>query len=73
MMSAVMVSPVMTFLAQMPHVTGDRRIALQTDGNQWELVRSMELAALFNPRTPILVQKRQPYTGNLNSETPWGQ
>ena len=25
--------------------------------------------ALFNPETPILIQKRHPYTGNLNSET----
>ena len=26
--------------------------------------------ALFNPDTSILIQKRHPYTGNLNSETP---
>ncbi len=26
--------------------------------------------ALFNPKTTTLVQKRHPYTGNLNSETP---
>ncbi len=26
--------------------------------------------ALFNPETSILIQKRHPYTGNLNSETP---
>ncbi len=26
--------------------------------------------ALFNPETSILIQKRYPYTGNLNSETP---
>jgi len=25
--------------------------------------------ALFNPKTSILIQKRHPYTGNLNSET----
>ncbi len=25
--------------------------------------------ALFNPETSILIQKRHPYTGNLNSET----
>ncbi len=25
--------------------------------------------ALFNPQTPILIQKRHPCTGNLNSET----
>ena len=25
--------------------------------------------ALFNPETSILVQKRHPYTGNLNRET----
>ena len=28
------------------------------------------LAALFNPETSILIQKRHPYTGNLNLETP---
>jgi len=27
------------------------------------------LSALFNPKTSILIQKRHPYTGNLNSET----
>ena len=27
------------------------------------------LDALFNPKTSILIQKRHPYTGNLNSET----
>jgi len=27
-------------------------------------------AARFNPKTSILVQKRHPYTGNVNSETP---
>jgi len=26
--------------------------------------------ALFNPETLILIQKRHPYAGNLNSETP---
>ncbi len=26
-------------------------------------------SALFNPKTCILIQKRHPYTGNLNSET----
>ncbi len=25
--------------------------------------------ALFNPETPILIQERHPYTGNLNSGT----
>ena len=28
-----------------------------------------ELPALLNPKTSILIQKRHPYTGNLNSET----
>jgi len=28
------------------------------------------LFALFNPKTSILIQKRHPYTGNLNSEMP---
>ncbi len=28
-----------------------------------------DLNALFNPETSILIQKRHPYTGNLNSET----
>jgi len=27
-------------------------------------------SALFNPKTSILIQKRHPYTGNLNSEMP---
>ncbi len=27
------------------------------------------MKALFNPETSILIQKRHPYTGNLNSET----
>ncbi len=27
-------------------------------------------SALFNPKTPILIQKRHPYTRNLNRETP---
>ncbi len=31
--------------------------------------RWQEVAALFNPETPILIQKRHPYTSNLNSET----
>ncbi len=26
--------------------------------------------ALFNPETLVLIQKRHPYRGNLNSETP---
>ncbi len=29
-----------------------------------------EIDALFNPETSIFIQKRHPYTGNLNSETP---
>ncbi len=29
----------------------------------------MYILALFNPETSILIQKRHPYTGNLNSET----
>ncbi len=29
-----------------------------------------DCAALLNPKTPILIQKRHPYTGILNSETP---
>ncbi len=29
----------------------------------------MHVSALFNPETSILIQKRHPYTGYLNSET----
>jgi len=29
--------------------------------------------ALVNPETPLLIQKRHPYTGNLNSGSAWGQ
>ncbi len=29
----------------------------------------VENAALLNPATSTLIQKRHPYTGNLNSET----
>ena len=32
--------------------------------------RSLQVsAALFDPKTSILIQKRHPYTENLNSET----
>jgi len=29
----------------------------------------LTLSALFNPETSVVIQKRHPYTGNLNSET----
>ena len=42
--------------------TGKNSEAAAAQGNQ---------RALFNPKTPILVQKRRPYTGNLTTKTTW--
>ncbi len=32
------------------------------------MLSCIDRVALFNPETSILIQKRHPYTGNLNSE-----
>ena len=54
------------------HVCSSQQFSLNpwicSQYSQQEMLSCIDRVALFNPETSILIQKRHPYTGNLNSE-----
>jgi len=52
-------------------LSGNMVRIIRDSSHNWlaALVSLLGTVALFNPKTSVLIQKRHPYTGNLNSET----